>query len=88
LIVLIFLFIIFFVQMKTYVPFDFKATPGEALILDAGFNPRRRGGRRSDTTPEQVTDLPNRQEVWFRVFALGTQQRKDAPSTALPCFVQ
>lgn len=112
----------------------------EAVILDAGFSPRRRAGQRSDTTPEQVTGLrassgyrpgevlleynraararmygvewsadqgaswhngiypsarravvtglPSRQEVWFRVFALGTQQRKGAPSAPLPYFVQ
>lgn len=35
-----------------------------------------------------VTGLPIRQEVWFRVFALGTQQRKGAPSAPLPYFVQ
>ncbi len=34
-----------------------------------------------------VTGLPIRQEVWFRVFALGTQQRKGAPSAPLPYCV-
>ncbi|MFN8304368.1 MAG: hypothetical protein U0U46_17905 [Saprospiraceae bacterium] len=112
----------------------------ESVILDAGFNPRRRTGQRTDGTPDQVTGLrassgyrpgevlleynaaararmygvewstdqgaswhngiypsarravvtglPSRQEVWFRVFAMGTQQRKGAPSNPLPYFVQ
>ena len=31
--------------------------------------------------------LPSRQELWFRVFAIGTQQRKGAPSAPARLFV-
>ncbi len=115
------------------------ANGDEALVIESGFNPRRRS-QRTDGTPEQVqglrasngykpgevildyraaararmygvewsldqgehwqngiypsarravvSGLPSRQEVWFRVFALGTQQRKGAPSMPAQVFVQ
>lgn len=114
------------------------ADGSEAVVLEAGFNPRRKP-QRNDSEPDQVTGLrasagahsgevlleyrpvprarvygiewsldegqhwqngvypsarratvsglPVRQEVLFRVFAVGSQQRKGAPSVPVRCFV-
>ena len=35
-----------------------------------------------------INDLPSRQDVWVRVCALGSLQRKSQPSDAVKVFVQ
>ncbi len=69
--------------MRTYVSLDFKLSLAEASFAQFAANvlSRIKGNPKFPTLQSLAeTELPSRQEVMFRVSAIGTRQRKGTPS--------